>query len=67
MHCIFTWYWVADFCAEQGINFTLGHSYYMKSINGGKTKSAEMLRMMHYHSQQKKLSRFTNLFFLSIL
>ena len=41
MHCIFTWYWVADFCAEQGIDFALGHAYYMKSIpiHGGKTKS----------------------------
>ena len=39
--------------AEQGIDFALGHAYYMKSIHGGKTKSAEMLRMMHYHPQQK--------------
>ena len=39
VECIFTWYWVADFCAEQGIDFALGHAYYMKSIDGGKTKS----------------------------
>ena len=39
VECIFTWYWVADFCAERGINFALGHAYYMKSIHGGKTKS----------------------------
>ena len=39
VECIFTWYWVADFCAEQGIDFALGHAYYMKSIHGGKTKS----------------------------
>ena len=39
VECIFTWYWVADFCAENGIDFALGHAYYMKSIHGGKTKS----------------------------
>ena len=39
VECIFTWYWVADFCAENGIEFALGHAYYMKSIHGGKTKS----------------------------
>ena len=39
VECIFTWYWVADFCAERGIDFALGHAYYMKSIHGGKTKS----------------------------
>ena len=39
VECIFTWYWVADFCVEQGIDFALGHTYYMKSIHGGKTKS----------------------------
>ena len=39
VECIFTWYWVADFCAERGIDFALGYAYYMKSIHGGKTKS----------------------------
>ena len=39
VECIFTWYWGADFCAENGIDFALGHAYYMKSIHGGKTKS----------------------------
>ena len=33
VECIFTWYWVADFGAEQGIDFALGHAYYMKSIH----------------------------------
>lgn len=39
VECIFTWYWIADFCEERGIDFALGHAYYMKSIHGGKTKS----------------------------
>ncbi len=39
VECIFTWYWVADFCAEHEIDFALGHAYYMKAIHGGKTKS----------------------------
>jgi len=36
MHC---WYWVADFCEDQGIAFILGHALYMKAIHGGKTKN----------------------------
>ena len=36
MHC---WYWVADWCAEQNIDFILGHALYMKAIHGGKTKN----------------------------
>ncbi|MDY5763370.1 MAG: hypothetical protein SPK10_01120 [Treponema sp.] len=49
--------------AEQGIDFALGHAYYMKSIHGGKTKSAEMLRMMHYHLQQKNFPDLQIYFF----
>jgi hypothetical protein len=26
VECIFTWYWLADLCAEQGIPFVLGHA-----------------------------------------
>lgn len=37
--CIFTWYWLADLCAEQGIPFVLGHALYMKAIHGGKAKN----------------------------
>ena len=36
MHC---WYWVADWCDEQGIDFVLGHALYMKAIHGGKAKN----------------------------
>lgn len=37
--CIFTWYWLADLCAEQNIPFVLGHALYMKAIHGGKAKN----------------------------
>lgn len=37
--CMFTWYWLADFCAEHSIPFVLGHALYMKAIHGGKAKN----------------------------
>jgi len=36
MHC---WYWIADWCREQGIEFILGHALYMRAIHGGKAKN----------------------------
>jgi transposase len=39
VECIFTWYWLADLCAEENIAFVLGHALYMKAIHGGKAKS----------------------------
>jgi transposase len=35
---LFTWYGLADLCAEQAIPFVLGHARYMKAIHGGKAK-----------------------------
>jgi transposase len=37
--CMFTWYWLADLCAQEGIAFVLGHALYMKAIHGGKAKN----------------------------
>ena len=37
--CMFTWYWLADLCHEEGISFVLGHALYMKAIHGGKAKN----------------------------
>src|SRR5215813_14067690 len=34
--CIFTWYWLADLGAREGIPFVLGHALSMKAIHGGK-------------------------------
>jgi len=37
--CMFTWYWLADVCAAEGIPFVLGHALAMKAIDGGKAKN----------------------------
>ena len=37
--CIFTWDWLADLCAREGIPFVLGHALSMKAIHGGKAKN----------------------------
>jgi len=39
VECLFTWYWLADLCSEQGIPFVLGHALYMNAIHGGKAKN----------------------------
>lgn len=39
VECMFSWYWVADICADHGIPFVLGHALYMKAIHGGKAKN----------------------------
>ncbi len=36
---IFTWYWIADFWAQQNLPFVLDHALYMRAIYGAKTKS----------------------------
>jgi transposase len=40
--CLFTWYWLADLCAEQGIPFVLGHALSMKAMHGGKAKNDQI-------------------------
>ena len=37
--CMFTWYWLADLCAAEGVAFVLGHAVAMKAIHGGKAKN----------------------------
>ena len=37
--CLFCWYWLADLCAAEKIEFVLGHALYMKAIHGGKAKN----------------------------
>ena len=37
--CIFCWYWLADLCAHEQLDFVLGHALYMKAIHGGKAKN----------------------------
>jgi transposase len=40
--CMFTWYWLADVCAAEGIPFGLGHALAMKAIHGGKAKNDKL-------------------------
>src|SRR5262249_1453807 len=42
VECLFAWYWVADFCAAEGLPFVLGHALYRKAIHGGKTKDDDL-------------------------
>jgi hypothetical protein len=35
---LFTWYWLADLCAREGIPFVLGHALDMQALHGGKAK-----------------------------
>ena len=39
VECMFTWYWIADLCEDEGIPFVLGHALYMRAIHGGKAKN----------------------------
>jgi transposase len=39
VECLFTWYWLADLCAAEGISFVLGHALSMKAMHGGKAKN----------------------------
>lgn len=39
VECLFCWYWLADLCAAEGIDFALGHALYMKAVHGGKSKN----------------------------
>ena len=40
--CMYTWYWLADVCAAENIDFVLGHALYMKAIHGGKSKNDKL-------------------------
>ena len=40
--CLFTWYWLADLCAQAGIPCVLGHALSMKALHGGKAKNDKL-------------------------
>src|SRR5436309_12422823 len=48
VECIFTWYWLADLCAQENIVFVLGHALYMKAIHGGKAKNYNIDANMYF-------------------
>jgi transposase len=39
---MFTWYWLADLCSQEGIPCVLGHALSMKAIHGGKAKNEKI-------------------------
>jgi transposase len=39
VECLFTWYWVADLCAREGIAFVLGPALSMNASQGGTAKN----------------------------
>jgi transposase len=39
VECMFSWYWLADLCAQEKIPFVLGHALYMKAVHGGKAQN----------------------------
>ena len=39
--CMFTWYWLADLCAREGLAFVLGHALYMRAAtDASQTRAA---------------------------
>jgi transposase len=38
VECIFTWSWLADLCAREGMPFVLGHALDMQAMHGGNAK-----------------------------
>ena len=41
--CMFTWYWLADVCAAEGIAFVLGHALAMKAIHGARPRTTSSI------------------------
>src|SRR5262245_44952587 len=70
VECIFTWYWLADLCTQEGIPFVLGHALSMQGIHGGKAKNdridsqkiaallrGSMLPQAYVHAAERRATR----------
>jgi transposase len=53
VECMFSWYWIADFCEDNGIDFVLGHALYMKAIHGGKAKNDKIDSLKNRHPAER--------------
>ena len=42
VECLFTWDWLADLWAQEGMPFVLGHALSLKAIHGGKATNARL-------------------------
>jgi hypothetical protein len=63
VECMFSWYWIADFCTDHDIEFVLGHALYMKAIHGGKALLAHIhntLSQYNLPAQTKNLRYAVN-------
>lgn len=40
--CVFTWYWLADLCRKENIEFVLAHALYLRAIHGAKAKNDKL-------------------------
>ena len=40
--CLFTWYWLADLCAAEGLSFVLGQALSRKAMHGGKAQNDQI-------------------------
>jgi transposase len=53
VECLFTWYWLADLCAQEQIPFVLGHALYMKALHGGKAKHGMLPQAYVYPAEMR--------------
>ena len=44
VECMFSWYWPADLCVDQGIPFVLGHALYMRATMGASPRTIGLTR-----------------------
>jgi len=42
VECMFKWYWLADLCADNDIEFVLGHALDMRAVHGAKSGNDRM-------------------------
>ncbi len=42
VECMFTWYWLADLCVQEGIAFVLGHALYLRALHGGNANNEKI-------------------------
>jgi hypothetical protein len=62
--CTFYWYWLADLCAAEGIEFVLGHALYMRAIHGGKAKNDEQIQQIELYLEQNAKLHDPEMFYL---
>lgn len=41
--CMFTWYWLADLCADEKIDFVLGHALYMEPSTAARPRTTRSI------------------------